>query len=181
MCRGDHRWHRSVGHCPTDFCAVACGVPRSDLARKGRIRRGARQRATRRGHATKPLPARAKTRFANTQGRALLVDQGGALVLETYGPGIADQTKLKSYSMVKSLVCLLILRALDYGRIASLDDRLPDIVGPTHPNLPLRQVLRMRSGLVLKDAPLKDEVEKPLDDANFMHIHARWKAACVWC
>ncbi|KHQ53441.1 hypothetical protein [Mameliella alba] len=58
-----------------------------------------------------PLPAPAAQPFADGESRALLVMRDGQLVHEVYGPGIGPETRLNSYSLVKSLVGALVLLA----------------------------------------------------------------------
>jgi CubicO group peptidase (beta-lactamase class C family) len=112
-------------------------------------------------------PDAALARFRDSGGRALLVDRGGTLQIEAYGPGIGRDTRLNSYSMVKSLVGALALRAVAEGRIASLDARLTGLVGPEAPDLTLREVLTMTSGLMLAGEPPMETMEKSLEDAGF--------------
>ncbi|GGF62636.1 CubicO group peptidase, beta-lactamase class C family [Mameliella alba] len=114
-----------------------------------------------------PLPAPAAQRFADSEGRALLVMRDGQLVHEVYGPGIGPETRLNSYSLVKSLVGALVLRAHAEGRIDSLDTPLAELIGPEAPAVTLREVLDMTSGLSLGYEPPKADKEAPLDDADF--------------
>lgn len=114
--------------------------------------------------APRPMPAAALARFEAAEGRALLVVRDGAVVLEAYGNGAGPETLLNSYSLVKSLVGALVLKALAEGRIASLDLPLRTWL-PEGPEVSLRAVLEMTSGLSLSGEPPKDE--KPVDDADF--------------
>ncbi|MEZ5774715.1 MAG: serine hydrolase [Hyphomicrobiaceae bacterium] len=91
--------------------------------------------------------------FEASEGRALLVVRHGRLTLEHYAPGIGRETRLNSYSMVKSLVAALLLKAVAEGRIASLDDplgRYLDEVGPSLALLPIRDLADMRSGIAFE-------------------------------
>jgi CubicO group peptidase (beta-lactamase class C family) len=114
-----------------------------------------------------PLPGDAAlARLVDSGGRALLVDQGGVLVAEAYGDGLNRSTRLNSYSLVKSLVGALALKAVAEGRIASLDTGLDTLLGPAAPPVTLREALTMTSGLVMPDEPPKTGTA-PLDDASF--------------
>ncbi|MDA8587287.1 serine hydrolase, partial [Rhodobacteraceae bacterium] len=91
---------------------------------------GARREGAKRGRA---LPAAAQIRFDDTGGRAMLVDQGGKLIFESYGQGFEPADRLNSFSLVKSLVGALVIRALADERVASLDDPLALYLGPDAP------------------------------------------------
>ncbi|MDN3718583.1 serine hydrolase [Roseibium salinum] len=68
------------------------------------------------------LDRRGRELFANSGSRALLAMRGGQLLLETYADGIGPGTRLNSYSLVKSLVGALVLKAVSEGKITSLED-----------------------------------------------------------
>ncbi len=89
--------------------------------------------------------------FEQGEGKALLIFQGGKLHMEHYADGITPDTKLNSYSMVKSLVGLLVLRAHADGRIESLDDPINRYVddggNQEWGSIPVIAFLRMRSGI----------------------------------
>lgn len=109
-----------------------------------------------------PPPPAAARRFADSGGRALLMDHGGTLEVEAYGPGITRDTWLNSYSLVKGLVGALTLRAVADGRLPGLDQTLREVLGPDAPDVTLRALLRMTSGFAMGQP-----VEKPLDDGAF--------------
>lgn len=111
-------------------------------------------------------PEAALVRLAASNGRALLMERGGVLLAEAYGPGLGRDTPLNSYSMVKSLVGALTLRAIADGHIAGLDVALRDLLGPEAPDVTVGEALAMRSGLVLPAEPPKTGAV-PLDDAGF--------------
>lgn len=113
-----------------------------------------------------PPPHAALDRLAASGGRALLLERGGVLLAEAYGEGLGRGDLLNSYSLVKSLVGALTLRAVADGRLAGLDARLPAILGAEAPDVSLREMLTMTSGLVLPDEPPKTGT-KPLDDGAF--------------
>lgn len=112
-------------------------------------------------------PKAAHARFVATEARALLVDQPGSRRIEHYGPGVQRDTRLNSYSLVKSLVGALAVKAVADGRILSLDVPLPDILGPDAPAISLREALTMTGGLSLSGEPPKDDLTKPLDDGDY--------------
>ena len=109
-----------------------------------------------------PPPVASLTRLAESDGRALLMSQGGVLLAETYGERIGRDTMLNSYSMVKSPVGALVLRAVADGQISGLDTDLREILGPDAPGINIGAALGMTSGLYLAPEPLKGP--QSLDD-----------------
>lgn len=99
--------------------------------------------------------------FENSESRALLVMRDGKLLLETYAERIGRSTRLNSYSLVKSLVGALVLKAQSEGRIVSLDDPigtyLPGFGSQDFQKRPVRSFLEMRSGLDFE----RDGADKP--------------------
>lgn len=95
---------------------------------------------------------------------ALLVYQRGQIVLEHYSGKFNVQTRFNSFSMVKSLVGALVLKAHAEGKIQSLDDPLAAYLpGGAAAELlatPLQAFLDMKSGLVME--PDAEEETKPL-------------------
>ncbi|GFE63518.1 serine hydrolase domain-containing protein [Litoreibacter roseus] len=108
------------------------------------------------------IPKAAQTRFDAAAGRALLVDQGGTRVFESYGEGFGPTDRFNSFSLVKSLVGALVVRALADGRIVSLDDPLALYLGPEAPDASVLDALTMTSGLLYAGEP-----PKSVDDAGF--------------
>ena len=108
------------------------------------------------------LPAAAQARFDNKGGRAMLVDQGGALIFETYGQSFGPSDRLNSFSLVKGVVGALVVRALADNRITSLDDPLALYLGPDAPAISVNDALTMTSGLLYHGDP-----PKSVDDAGF--------------
>ena len=102
------------------------------------------------------LPPELDRLFTDSASKALLVYRAGKLELEHYGDGVSSQTKLNSYSMAKSLVGVLVFKALAEGKIGSLDaaigDFLPAISDPALRLVSLRALLEMRSGVVFEAA-----------------------------
>lgn len=109
-----------------------------------------------------PAPQVARDRLTQQGGRALLMDQGGTLLVEEYAQGLTRADRLNSYSLVKSLVGALTLRAVADGKIASLDDPLSAYLGAQAPDVTIRDALTMTSGLMLDSTP-----EKPMEDGAF--------------
>lgn len=89
--------------------------------------------------------------FDQYGGKALLVFHKGTLKLEHYAPDVSIQTKFNSYSMAKSLIGALVLKAHAEGLLQSLDDPiaryLPVLATEAAGNRPIRSFLNMRSGL----------------------------------
>ncbi|MEJ2123825.1 MAG: serine hydrolase [Alphaproteobacteria bacterium] len=98
----------------------------------------------------KPNPW-AKQLFDTYGSKALLVFHKGQLKLEYYASDVSSQTKFNSYSMAKSLVGVLVLKAHAEGLLKSLDDPigryLPTLATEAVRNRPIRSFLDMRSGL----------------------------------
>lgn len=107
-------------------------------------------------------PAALQGSFQEREGRALLMAQQGQLHVEYYAHGLDRSTRLNSYSMVKSLVGAMILRGVASGKISSLDDPLSVYLDDPVPDVSIRDVLTMRSGLRLGEHP-----EKPMEDGSF--------------
>lgn len=85
-----------------------------------------------------------------TYTNALLVIRDGRIVSEIYRNGTGPQTRFMSWSMAKSITSILIGKALEEGRIHSLDDKivtyLPELKSGGYKDATVRQVLEMRSG-----------------------------------
>ncbi|MBD1547944.1 serine hydrolase domain-containing protein [Roseibium aggregatum] len=119
------------------------------------------------GQAPAQLPGvPVQTRFEESGGRALLMERGGVLQTEIYRDGVIRDTRLNSYSLVKSLVGALVLRAVADGRIKSLDAPLRQILGADAPDVTVGEVLTMSSGLVMVPEPPKTE-DTSADDHSF--------------
>ncbi len=114
-----------------------------------------------------PPSGAAHQRFEGSGGRALLAMRGTQVIAEAYGPGITRDTQLNSYSLVKTLVGVLVLKAVAEGHIADLDTPLPELLGDTAPPVRLDEVLSMTAGLSLGHEPPKDEKDASFDDDTF--------------
>lgn len=92
-----------------------------------------------------------KSLFDESHGRALLVVHKGRLVFAHYADGITSDTKLNSYSMVKSLIGALTLKAVADGRLRALDQPLGEVLSgvgqASLADVTLRDLLEMHSGI----------------------------------
>lgn len=145
---------------PQVFVLATEGFPSETWTGRGSFVtvRGVRQADRQTGTEISP---EAKARFEAAEGRALLVQQGDRLVYESYSADLSANDRLNSFSLVKSLVGALVVRAVADGKL-SLDDPLSTHLGADAPNATIGQVLAMRSGLVMDGEPAKT-----VDDAGF--------------
>ncbi|MFD4181232.1 serine hydrolase domain-containing protein [Rhodococcus sp. NPDC058514] len=86
-----------------------------------------------------------------TNTNAFLVLRDGALTHEWYRDGVEPTTRLSSWSMAKSVVSLLIGRAIDAGKLSE-DDRLVDVLpelttGGEYDTVTVRHLLDMTAGV----------------------------------
>lgn len=97
--------------------------------------------------------------FSESGGKALLVSQAGQLKLENYAQGMDQQTQFNSFSMVKSLIGLLVLKSIAEGRIdgthVPLGTLLPEITNQSLRNLTLQSLLDMKSGVIFETGTMK--------------------------
>ena len=138
---------------------------RSSRDRKGQhVRTPARQRFFRESHQRKIQVAPEDRGGAAPAGL-----QGGKLQARHFAAGSGPETRFNSFSMVKSLVGALVLRARADGLIGDLADPignyLPAIGDETFRAVPIDRFLRMRSGVALETAGLMNEDQlKPVED-----------------
>ena len=103
--------------------------------------------------------ARLRDIFDDRGGRALLVFHDGALRMEHYADSVTGDDLFNSYSVIKSLIGLLTLKAVEEQKIDSLDaalgQYLPEIDDPNLRNLPLHKILDMKSGVLFETQSLK--------------------------
>ena len=82
---------------------------------------------------------------------ALLIIKNGRIVSEIYRNNTGPDTHFMSWSMAKSITSILVGKALEEGRIKSLDDKivtyLPELKDSGYKDATVRQVLEMRSGV----------------------------------
>jgi len=105
------------------------------------------------------LGAMSQNLFGKDGGKALLVHHDGTLKLEHYSGGIDRRTRFNSYSLAKSLVGVLVLRAVTRSLIGGLQDPvgkyLPGVGDPAFRAVPLAAFLHMRSGVVFSESGLR--------------------------
>ncbi len=86
---------------------------------------------------------------------ALLVMRGGKIVFEDYRNRSNADTKFISFSMAKSIISLLVGKAIEQGKIASIDDPagkyVPELNGGAYGGTSLRHILQMRSGVAYEE------------------------------
>jgi CubicO group peptidase (beta-lactamase class C family) len=82
---------------------------------------------------------------------ALLVMKDGKIVSEIYRNNSNERTRFMGWSMTKSVTSILVGRALEEGRIKSLDDPittyLPELSQGGYNSVTIRQIMQMRSGV----------------------------------
>jgi CubicO group peptidase (beta-lactamase class C family) len=81
----------------------------------------------------------------------LLVMKGDTVLVERYQYDRKPEHRMNSYSMVKTVLAMMVGIALSEGKIKSLDDRvdayLPELKGTAYGGTPLRHLLTMSSGI----------------------------------
>ncbi|MEX3008473.1 serine hydrolase domain-containing protein [Hoeflea sp. TYP-13] len=120
---------------------------------------------------TGPLGVRSKALFEERGGHAMLIWQGGELRTRHFSNGADANTRFNSFSMVKSLIGALILRAHADGLIADLSNPiglyLSNIGDDSLRRVPIERFLTMRSGVALETVDIKATPEaelKPIED-----------------
>lgn len=101
-----------------------------------------------------PLTPRGAELFASSDGAALLVYQGGRLSHEIYADGVTRETRFGSYSMVKSLVGLLVLQAVAAGDLSRYQS-ITVTLGEGVPDLTVGELLSMTGGLAATGEAVK--------------------------
>ncbi|MEE9589360.1 MAG: serine hydrolase [Hyphomicrobiaceae bacterium] len=137
-------------------------------------------------HQVRPANARLRRLFNESGGRALLAYHKGRVALELTRAGADIEIKFNSFSLVKSLIGALVLKAVDEGKIANLDaslsTALPELHGRSIGAVTIRQLLEMRSGILFESDALKSAsgfAEKDLEGAianpfgPMAQLHAR--------
>ncbi len=96
-----------------------------------------------------------KELFEAKGGKALLVYHKGRLVVEHYAKGFNNNSRFNSYSMVKSLIGALVLKAVAEQKIHSLSDPigryLPVLKDKILSATPLQAFLGMKSGIIFEN------------------------------
>lgn len=111
--------------------------------------------------------------IAESDGKALLIYRGDRLQLAHYASDVKPETRYNSYSLAKSLVGALLMKAMADGKIASLDDPigqyLPDVGDRLLQRTPLRAFATMRSGLAMET-----NAAKSLSGSDHKALEAAW-------
>lgn len=101
-----------------------------------------------------PLDPQLDNLLDGTGAKALLVFERGALRFEYYAEGVTAETRFNSYSMVKSLIGVLVLKAVAEGKFDDLDQPIGSILhefgDDRFRGIPLRAFLEMRSGILFE-------------------------------
>jgi CubicO group peptidase (beta-lactamase class C family) len=118
----------------------------------------------------RPMTPRLTELFEATRGEALIVLNHGQIELEHYAPGFDAATRFNSFSAVKSLVGVLVLKAVAEGRIAGLDQPIAELLPASTEGgagrVTVRQLLDMTSGLNFEPGRTKEMSgvdEKPVE------------------
>jgi CubicO group peptidase (beta-lactamase class C family) len=97
--------------------------------------------------------------FSASNGAALLVVQQGKVTIEHYAAGYDADSAFNSFSMVKTLVGALVLKALSESKLNSLDQALGDVLPAAADSdvgkVTLRELLDMKSGIDFEPSPIK--------------------------
>ena len=91
--------------------------------------------------------------FRQADGKAMVAYHHGAIVLEYFADGFNSKSRFNSFSMVKSLIGALLLKAVDEQRLPGLDIPIGEILTGVHPSLeviPIRDFTDMRSGVTFE-------------------------------
>ena len=115
------------------------------------------------GVAATPMPAETKQSFSDealeemiafggaTNSHALIVWHGDGVALEHYYPGYDEMTRSSTQSMHKSVVALLVGKAIEDGYINSVDDSaslyLPEWAEDERSKITIKQMLRQTTGI----------------------------------
>ena len=104
--------------------------------------------------AATPLDPRLRALFDASGAKALLAYEAGRLGIEHYADGVDAGTRFNSYSLVKSLIGALMLKAVADGVLSSLDQPvgslLPHAGDSGFRAVKLRAFLEMRSGVLFE-------------------------------
>lgn len=115
------------------------------------------------------LPNDANAFFRKSGTNAFLVVRGDSMIMEYYSPKSGRNTRFNSHSVAKAVVSVLVGIAWDKGYIRSIDqpvtDYLPELKGQVSPDLRIRDLLQMTSGLNFKEQYLN-----PFSSVNRMYF-----------
>lgn len=98
------------------------------------------------------LPKHIVEDLAHSRTASFIVAKNGKLVHEQYGNGYAQHSKTNSFSMAKAITVMLLGKAIEEGKIKSIDDKFSDYFEEFNDkglakNLTLRNLAQMESGL----------------------------------
>lgn len=118
--------------------------------------------------------AKLNTLLKETQTDAMLAYHKGKLKYAYFRPGIVPETQFNSYSMAKSVIGYLVMKAIEEGEIDSLDSEIGEyllMIGDERlRKLPIRAFLTMRSGLEFEKKsppkPLANDAKRAPDEKN---------------
>lgn len=103
--------------------------------------------------------ARLSAIFEESGGHALLVLHHGRLIREHYAEDYGPNTRFNSFSMVKSLVGVLVLRAIDEGRLQGLGQKVGTVLreakGRPVGEVTIGDAMDMTSGLTFEPSAAK--------------------------
>ncbi len=106
--------------------------------------------------------------LAERDAKAFLAAENGRITIEHYAEGGDAQTLFNSYSLIKSLVGALIIKAVSEGRIANLDEPvgtyLQQLGDAQLRAVPVGAFLNMRSGVLLETGTAKTLSGAPVKD-----------------
>ncbi len=99
----------------------------------------------------KELSEQAATKFKELNTVAYLVIKHGKIVHESYWDGYSKKSLSNSFSMAKSILNMAIGQLIRQGKIGGIDDKvsdyLPQLDVSSYPNLTIRHLLQMSSGI----------------------------------
>lgn len=115
-----------------------------------------------------------KRLMLKTETDALVAYHKGKLKYAYFRPGIVPETQFNSYSMAKSVIGYLVMKAIDEGEIDGLDSKIGEYLlmlnDPKLRDEPIRQFLTMRSGLEFESKnppkPLANDAKRAPDEKS---------------
>lgn len=100
------------------------------------------------------LPSELSSLFDQSGGQGLLVFQGGVIQLSHFAEGFGPDVRFNSFSMVKSLIGALILKAVSEGMLEStsvpIGHFIQSIEDESLQKVTLQQLLDMKSGILFE-------------------------------
>ncbi len=115
-----------------------------------------------------------KDLMVETETDALVAYHKGELKYAYFRPGIVPETQFNSYSMAKSLIGYLVVKAIDEGEVDGLDSEIGEYLlmldDPGLRKAKIESFLTMRSGLDFEEKkqprPLAQDAKRPPDKNN---------------